>query len=159
MAVACSNWSAPGKIYCIDERLVSNETVVASRWGSEPLKFSIKQGVKFLLWRDDFISSRCKFDPYHLLDGGALKHEAPWVRKWDRLLGNLVTVHRPPTRYQRKILGSLWWGFVGAKTNSKPRFVNNLVQGSQLKTKINLLCQEKNNNKMKNLVLVPNIFE
>ena len=143
MGVACSNWSAPGKIYCIDERLVCNETVVASRWGSEPLNFCIKQGVKLLLWRDNFISSRCKFDPYHLLDGGALKREAPWVRKCDRLLGNFVTVHRPPTYYQRKISGSLWWGFVGAKTNGNPRFVKQLSSGKSAQNKKKFIASGK----------------
>ena len=60
---------------------------------------------------------------------------APWVRKCGKIpiRENLAITwpytDRPtarpsvPQACQRKISGSLWWGFFGAKTNGNPRFL------------------------------------
>ena len=76
---------------------------------------------------------------------------APWVRKCGKLPNQenfAITWQTSTTQpsasqaHQRKISGSLWWGFFGAKQMATRVLwsINNLkVQGSQLRTKRNLL--------------------
>jgi len=67
---------------------------------------------------------------------------APWVRECGKLpiRENFVITwpytDRPsaPQVYQRKISGSLWWGFFSAKTNGNPRFVKHTQLGSSGKS-------------------------